>query len=34
VSGCADGLYDINVYLRTTAGGTAYNDLIEFYWVE
>jgi hypothetical protein len=31
---CANGLYPTKVYLRTTSGGTAYNDLIEFYLVE
>jgi hypothetical protein len=28
-----DGLYLTKVYLYTTSGGTAYNDLIEFYYV-
>jgi len=31
--GCSDGLYPTKVYLSTTSGGTAYNDLIEFYYV-
>jgi hypothetical protein len=34
VGGCADGLYPTKVYLHTTSGGTAYNDVIEFYYVE
>jgi len=34
VSSCFDGLYTTKIYLSTTSGGTAYNDLIEFYYVE
>jgi hypothetical protein len=34
VSSCSDGLYPTKIYLRTTSGGAAYNDLIEFYYVE
>jgi hypothetical protein len=33
VASCADYLYPTKVYLYTTSGGTAYNDLIEFYYV-
>jgi hypothetical protein len=33
VATCSDGLYPTKVYLYTTSGGTAYNDLIEFYYV-
>lgn len=32
--GCSDGLYPTKVYLSTASGGTAYNDLIEFYYVQ
>jgi hypothetical protein len=35
VAGCGDGLYTTKVYLSTSnSAGTAYNDLIEFYYVE
>jgi len=35
VAGCSDGLYTTKVYLSTNnSAGTAYNDLIEFYYVE
>jgi hypothetical protein len=35
VAGCSDGLYTTKVYLSTSnSAGTAYNDLIEFYYVE
>jgi len=34
VGSCPDGLYPAKVYLYTTSGGTAYNDVIEFYYVE
>jgi hypothetical protein len=34
VDSCSDGLYPTKIYLSTTSGGTAYNDLIEFYYVE
>jgi hypothetical protein len=35
VAGCGDGLYTTKVYLSTSNSlGTAYNDLIEFYYVE
>jgi hypothetical protein len=33
LSGVADGIYNVSVYMRVAAG-TGYNDLIEFYWVE
>jgi hypothetical protein len=35
VSGCGNNYYPTKIYLSTSnAGGTAYNDLIEFYYVE
>jgi len=35
VSGCGNNYYPTGIYLSTSnAGGTAYNDLIEFYYVE
>jgi len=34
VGSCSDGLYPTKIYLYTTSGGTAYNDVIEFYYVE
>jgi hypothetical protein len=34
VASCGDGFYSTKIYLYTTSGGTAYNDLIEFYYVE
>jgi hypothetical protein len=34
VGNCVDSQYPTKIYLSTTSGGTAYNDLIEFYYVE
>jgi hypothetical protein len=34
VSSYGEGTHTIDVYLSTDSGGTAYNDLIEFYYVE